>query len=212
MKHRSKVIRIAVLLTGIVGLVLGFTLYPSWAVSRKFLKAINAAQSVTLVEYQGESLEVRQELVLRRVPASAKQIEALKKAVGPWFAPIPSEFMACFEPHHRVEMSNADGSVLRFDICFACGNFSLGSHFGSTPNVWVRPLRDVFTGAGMPHRTLDEYAAMAKSHPDYEELARKQREIETRSLQSNEAIRKVPESRTYSKEILEHMKSQSESK
>lgn len=222
MKRRAKVILIAVLLAGIAAMILGFRLYScreSWAVSRELSVAMKTAQSVTLVEFEGKSLEVRQELVFQRVPATTKQIDALKKATGPWFAPNPSEAMACFEPHHRVEVSNADGTVLQFNICFSCDNFSLGSHFGSLPKVWIGPLRSIFTDAGMPRRSFAEYAAMVKSHPDYEQLVRKQREIEARipaaageasNSESQEAIRKIRESRKYSKEMLEHMKSQAE--
>lgn len=189
MKRRAKVIRFAVLLMAIAAVVLGFrfcTSRGSWAVSRKLSDALNTAQSVTLVEFEESSVDVRQELVFQRVPATTKQIEALKKATGPWFAPIPSKSMACFEPHHRVEISKADGTILRFTLCFSCGNFGLGSHFGSIPEVWFGPLRNIFTDAGMPRRTFAEYETMTKNHPDYERLAREQREIEARTLNPSE--------------------------
>ena len=75
----------------------------------------------------------------------------------------------CFEPHHRIEIVRADGSELRFEVCFHCNNFEFGSRGdmrGATlPSSWRERLTAFFTDAGMPPR--EDYSELAKKHPEY---------------------------------------------
>jgi predicted transcriptional regulator len=180
-------------------------------VSRQLSAAMNDARAVQFVEFEGKNHEIETELVFRRVFATPQQIDALREAIGQWYAPHPGRAMACYEPHHRVEVLRTDGTILSLEVCFMCGNYGFGDGVRSMPEVWRQPLRNVFTDAGMPPRSRAEYEAMAKNHPDYDQLVQKQNEA--RGRQAGETVKAgKPESQSYSEEMLEYMKSREAAK
>src|ERR1043166_3530254 len=123
----------------------------AWQYASTLAAALKNSRSVTFVEFQQNIFGP--ELVFARVPASSEQVTALRAATGAWFAPIPQRRALCFEPHHRVEIVRADGSLLRFNICFHCQNFALGEpHAEAMPIAWRDPLARLFTSVGMPPR------------------------------------------------------------
>ncbi len=145
----------------------------SWKDAHTISEALEGAKSVSLVEfYRGIA---GPELALDRKKASARQIADLRSAVGGWFAPSPFGMAMCFEPHHRVEIVRADGSMFCFTICFECRNYALvsgadpsvrvGATNGSLPTPWVYSLSRFFSLAGMPPR--EDYRELVKKHPDY---------------------------------------------
>src|SRR4029077_12957866 len=116
-----------------------------------------------------------------------QQVAALRSATGAWLAPIPPWQMMCFDPHHRVEIVRADGSTLRFDICFHCQNFTRDEpHAITMPASWRDRLSRFFTSVGMPPR--DDYSALAKNHPDYHLVEEARRKFEEQA----EQLKKVP--------------------
>ena len=126
------------------------------------------------------------DLVFNRVLATPQQIAALRSATGAWHAPIPPWRVMCFEPHHRVEVVRADGSILRMDICFHCQNFKLeGSRAITMPTVWRDRLAQFFTSAGLPPR--DDYSALAKNHPDYHLVEKAKRDFDRESDEMSKA-------------------------
>ena len=212
--NRSFSRRAAILLLALAAVGVSIWLYPSrksWAVSRRLSDAMSNAQSVTLVEFEGRNHEVGEVLIFQRVTASHQQQEALRKVIGGWNAPIPDNALACYEPHHSIEIRRMDGSILQFEVCFSCGNFGFDSRVSPMPEVWTQPLRSIFADAGMPPRSRSEYAAMVKNHPDYERLRQKQKDIQAKDA-LKAAGGNAPESLKYSKEMLKYMKSREESK
>lgn len=191
-RNRFSLLRIALILlvlASVATFVFRFVL-PSraaWRYASILSNALQNARSVTLVEFQRDI--VGPELVLSRIPASPEQIAELRAATGAWFAPIPPWRMKCFDPHHRVEIIRADGSTLRFDICFHCQNFTLGEpHAVTMPDSWHDRLSRFFTSVGMPPR--DDYSALAKNHPDYHSVEEARRKLEEQAQHLNNAPHK----------------------
>ena len=53
--------------------------------------------------------------------------------------------MCIFVPHHRIEIVNADGSKLVWEICFHCGeHFVTGDRVRILPAGWGASLRNFF--------------------------------------------------------------------
>lgn len=153
-----------------------FAVIPShkaWAHARTLSDALTNARSVTIVEFErGFS---GPELVFSRGPASPRDIAAFRTAIGAWYSPIPRGRATCFKPHHRVEIVRADGSVLRFEVCFHCRNFTLDDSDAVTlPTSWHDRLAQFFASVGMPPR--GDYSALAKSHPDFHLVEEARRE------------------------------------
>lgn len=202
---RRAVVAVAVLAVALLGFAVNQSRY-SWEVSRQLSAAINDAQSVTFVEFGGNKGKLGAALVFQRVAATPQQVAALRAAIGQWYAPHPGRSLECYEPHHRVEVVRADGSILLLEVCFMCGNYGFATNVRAMPEVWRKPLRDVFADAGMPPRPRTDYEAMAINHPDYDRLVQERNEIQSR--QPGGAVKAgKPESQSYSKEMLEYMRS-----
>jgi hypothetical protein len=185
-KNRISLRRIALLLLFVAAIaafifLVAIPSQEAWSYARTLSGALTNARSVTLIEFQRDILGP--ELVFARVAASPQQIAALRSATGAWYAPIPPRRTACFSPHHRVEIVRADGSTLRFDVCFHCNNFTLGGpHAITMPKSWRGRLARYFTSVGMP--PLEDYSALAKSHPDYHMIEEAWRDLDRQIEQS----------------------------
>jgi hypothetical protein len=119
------------------------------------------------------------ELIFKRVAAKPDDIARLKSATSPFLAVIPPWKALCFTPHHRVEITHADGSQTRVEICFLCHNFSFDKEPETTlPGAWQSSLSAFFTSVGMPSRTLEEYQELAAKHPDHDVLDKPLRDID----------------------------------
>jgi hypothetical protein len=95
----------------------------------------------------------------------------------------------CFSPHHRVEVVREDGSLLQFDICFQCDNFTLGEpHAVTMPESWRERLAQLFTSLGMPPRA--DYSELVKNHPDGHLVEEAWRDLEKQADQLDEAHEK----------------------
>jgi len=173
-RPRTSLRRIFWLLVIVLGVFsfLFFLVIPSldaWSKARTLSQAMKTARSVTLVEFE-RSTSGRTEVIFQRVAATPVQMDALRAAISAWYAPIPRWQMMCYGPHHRVEVMQADGSTLQFEICFHCGNFRFGGkdYLGlqTLPASWKEPLARFFTEAGMAPQ--DNYTARARAHPDYQ--------------------------------------------
>src|SRR5262245_595500 len=86
--------------------------------SYRLSKALRNARSVTFVEYE-------RDLLLARRAATPDDILRFRRATSPWFLPFKQGGSLCFEPHHQVEIVRADGTELKFLVCFMCNNFDL---------------------------------------------------------------------------------------
>jgi hypothetical protein len=150
----------------------------NWDNAQRLSDALTHARSVILVEFERDIWRTRRELVFTRVAASPAQISSLRAATGAWVASVSGRAM-CYEPHHRVEILQADGSELRFEMCFHCDNFSLGNNLANTlPTSWRWGLIKFFTDAGMPPRK--DYSELVKNHPDYPLLLEDRRALDAR--------------------------------
>ena len=150
----------------------------NWDNAQRLSDALTHARSVSLVEFERDIWRTERELVFRRVEASPAQISSLRAATGAWVASVSGRAM-CYQPHHRVEILQADGSELRFEMCFHCDNFILGNNNANTlPTSWRWRLIKFFTDAGMPPRK--DYSELVKNHPDYPLLLEDRRALEAR--------------------------------
>jgi hypothetical protein len=115
--------------------------------SQRLSRALDGARSVDFVEYserQGDRL---------RVTANAEQIAQLRRATTYWLMPSRPKPGLCFNPHHRVEIVKADGSMCRFAVCFQCNGFQLddppwGDLF-VLPDRWNESLASLFKSMKM---------------------------------------------------------------
>ena len=169
-KRRLRLIRITSLLLVVLGVaaLICYVIIPSqpaWNYARTLSAAMKDARAVTLVEFE-RSFSGRVELVFQRVAATPAQMAALRSATSAWYAPIPRWKANCYNPHHRIEIVRADGSKLRFEMCFQCQNFKWGEEGLQTlPLSWSEALKNFFTANGMAPRS--DYDAMTRQHPDY---------------------------------------------
>ena len=154
---RAILLRILLLLcigiTLLVGLAFVFSGLEARKASLRLSSALHGAREVTFVEFQrGFSSH---EVVFQRVPAKPADIARLKAATSPWSAFVPPWAANCFTPHHRIEITRADGTQTHLEICFLCHNFAFDEEDEtSLPPAWERSLRGFFASVGMPGRTL----------------------------------------------------------
>jgi hypothetical protein len=137
--------------------------------SRSVSAALDGARAVTVTEmvpyFEASSSDqiVQRERILQTVTATPEQVARFREATGGFLAVgFPLAHARCFDPHHRVDVIRADGSLFRFDVCFLCGNVQFGGPAIQTiPPRWVPRLRQFFSELGMPPRTAEEYAKLA---------------------------------------------------
>lgn len=169
----TRVLLSAVVLAALGYLVAGW-LQPSFrmrAIGRSIEEALRNARSVTLVEFEEFWLPENPELIFQKVPATHEQIESLIRISRQW-APLPIEHTMCFEPHHRVEIVQENGSEVRLPICFHCHNFRWNGSENNLPESWRQSLVQFFTKAGMQPR--EDYSALLEKHPGYPRIKKLQ--------------------------------------
>jgi len=132
-----------------------------WQVSHRLSESLAHAREVTLVEH------ILSNIITRKI-ATPDEISRLKNATGVSLWPFnPSAFL-CFEPHHRIEIRRADGSLETVEICFLCDNFSFTDNDGHNYPVALPPstqksLTQFFASVGMKPKTHDEYLKITSS-------------------------------------------------
>jgi hypothetical protein len=163
------------------------------AYSVKLSNALNGARSITFVEFSHREFDPESvpELVFSRVPASPRQIEALRSATGSWFTPMTRGPAQCFDPHQRVEIVGPDGRKLQFRVCFHCNNFVFADEHRcvALPTIWRVGLSRLFASAGMPPRSSADYSILEKKHPDYHLVEEARRLVDEAFLKSNARFR-----------------------
>jgi hypothetical protein len=138
--------------------------------------ALRGARSVTIVEFVpamddivvdlnlGGSKLANHDTVLQSVTASPEQIQQFRRTLGGVVDYGRSGRFQCFDPHHRVEIVRADGTTLRFEVCFLCRGFRFDKNMQRPlSNWWSARLARFFTTVGMPPRTFDEYVKLARA-------------------------------------------------
>jgi hypothetical protein len=142
----------------------------SWMCSHRISTSLNGARAVTITEYAPGRL-------IARKTATPDEIAHLRTAASQWFRPFRPDVSGCWEPHHSVEIIQADGSQVTVEICFLCGKFGFLSDNESVvpiPTSVKRSLTVFFTSIGMRPKSYDEYLAMETSTSDpYDEKAKK---------------------------------------
>ena len=137
--------------------------------SYRLSKALRNARSVSFVEYE-------RDLLLARRAATPEDISRFRRATSPWFMPFEQGRSLCFEPHHRVEIVSADGTKLKFLVCFMCSNFDLYpndteiSTAADLPPSWEKSLSSFFASIGMPPKSEAEYGELYQKHANDHEM------------------------------------------
>jgi hypothetical protein len=161
----------------IIAVLFALSIREGWRSSHRLSAALKDARAVSFVEFTRGMISG--ELIFSRVTAKADDIARLKTATSPWVAVVPPWKAMCFTPHHRVEITRADGSQTRFDICFLCHNFAFDREPEITlPAAWQHSLATFFASVGMPARTSEEYREHIAKHPDHELLDKELRDID----------------------------------
>jgi hypothetical protein len=109
--------------------------------------ALRSASTVRLEEYSD-----RRTLTSRVItPAEYRQVTdavPITLQVG-----IPGVILRCFQPHHRVVITDTSQRETTFAVCFTCEEFCLsGSDVLLTPSAWRQPLRQLFLRHDIPIR------------------------------------------------------------
>jgi hypothetical protein len=119
----------------------------TYIASRRLSRALDGARSVQFVEYSergGDRL---------RVTGDVERIAQLRRATTYWLMPSRPKPGLCFNPHHRVEIVKADGSLLQFAVCFQCNGFQLDdppwSNLFVLPDPWNESLARLFNSMKM---------------------------------------------------------------
>ena len=108
--------------------------------SRRLSSALEGARSVEFIEY------TEQEGDRLKIIANPEQIAQLTRATTYWLIPSRPKPGLCFNPHHRVEIVKADGSVFKFAVCFECNGFELNDPPWSNLFVLPDPWNDSLAG------------------------------------------------------------------
>jgi hypothetical protein len=109
------------------------------------LDQIATATEIRVVEHSNREDEIRElaqtstnwtldphwkETIYKTVVLDEKQKLDLRDSM-PWSLDLSGPMItikACaFDSHHRVEIQQADGSVLRMEVCFVCGQMALNN-------------------------------------------------------------------------------------
>jgi len=135
-------------------LTVSFRYIPGSELRRQVLSEIKNAKSIKVVEHSDRfdrPEDVYRERIIRSVDLTPIQISGLR-SVFPRipFSDIITESMCVFSPHHRLELAKSDGSTFIIEICFQCGQISLGKgDIQQIPDVWNEPLRVFVTSLGL---------------------------------------------------------------
>lgn len=109
--------------------------------------ALRSASSVRLEEYSYPRTLTSRVLT----PAEYRQVTdamPITLKVG-----IPGVIYRCFDPHHRVVITDASQREMTLDVCFTCQGFCLtGNDVLITPSAWRQRLRQLFLRHDIPIR------------------------------------------------------------
>lgn len=161
-----------------MALVVGGVMYlnrDTWKSSYRLSNALRNARSVSFEEFTPTESGP---LVFARKAATADDISRFRRAASPWFLPFKPTYALCFEPHHSIKIVRADGTELKFLVCFLCENFWVGTLDGPVgevplPPSWDNSLRSFFTSIGMAPKTREEYSELEFSHREANDRAAK---------------------------------------
>lgn len=120
----------------------------TWAAWHGVSAALLDARTVTLVEYAGKK-------ELARATATPEEIVRLRKAISGWWYPFRGTGYLCYDSHHRIEITLADGSELNCLISFECETLLPEGESlppASMPPHIRKPLASFFASVGMKPR------------------------------------------------------------
>src|SRR4051812_32808481 len=141
--------------------LLGTVVYPNSRLKRgspiqtKLHDAIRNAQKVVVIVHSGpwdnpaadiERMKNFKEQILQTVELLPAQRNSLLGALPKAKDLSDRTSTACiFDPHHRIEILNPDGSRLIWEVCFHCGqHFVEGDHVRILPLGWPDSLKRCF--------------------------------------------------------------------
>jgi hypothetical protein len=130
----------------------------TWEASRRISHALDGARSVEFVEYaerEGDRL---------RIAATPEQIAQLRHGTTYWLIPSRPKPGLCFNPHHRIEIVKADGSLFKCTVCFECNVFEITdppwTNLFVLPDPWNESLANLLESMKMkpygPYETMNE--------------------------------------------------------
>jgi hypothetical protein len=109
--------------------------------------ALRSASTVRLEEYSFPRILTSRVIT----PAEYRQITdavPITLQVG-----VPGVILRCFQPHHRVVITDTSQRETTFYVCFTCEEFCLsGGDVHLTPSAWRQPLRQLFLRNNIPIR------------------------------------------------------------
>jgi hypothetical protein len=71
----------------------------------------------------------------------------------------------CYDPHHRITVTNSRGKTHQVEVCFECLKMRYDSPWvGGIPIIWQRTLRSLFEHYGMHERSSEEYSKLRRAH------------------------------------------------
>jgi len=142
---------------------------------------LTVSHSVRMGFYTCRPSDIRLEEFTRSVPMAAAQETLLQRriikrsdywrvALAMLPAPDASTYILqimCYDPHHRIVLTNRDGTVHEVEICFRCRKMCVDSDgLGGTPLVWQYTLLSLFQHYGMPERSPAEYSELQRAAPN----------------------------------------------
>jgi len=132
----------------------------SWSASARISRSLDNAKSVVFVEFDETGDTVR-------VAAGPKEVAELRRATNRWLIPSVPKPGLCFDPHHRVDVAKADGSMFQFAVCFECRGFLLEDsayrNIFTLPDPWIKPLAALFKSVGMNPLNAERSRAATES-------------------------------------------------
>lgn len=105
----------------------------------KITSAVDSATAIRLEEYSGK------EILSSRI-LSPEEFSRVSEAV-PFTCTvgIPGIIWFCFDPHHRVIITDKSGQESVLKVCFSCEQFEFSrSTLLTTPGGWRKSLRQLF--------------------------------------------------------------------
>jgi hypothetical protein len=135
--------------------VIIFVCWPTvdaYVIHREVVSALEQSQSARLEEFSGTNILTTLELSKeeRRQITSALPITP---DVG-----APFLMSLCFVPHHRVIITDREGTNFVLTVCFQCDQVETDTlGILSTPYLWRASIRDLFSSHGIPIRDSHEY-------------------------------------------------------
>jgi hypothetical protein len=133
-----------------------FTCIEKWWQIRSLL---SQAKSVKLIHYNPYSHMGTTEIVYGTKDIPSEDFSKISAAFAPFLdIGFPGSQVKCFDPHHKIVITDSTGHETIIRICLHCGNMVIGEHgelFG-IPEMWQIRLRGFFDAEGLPY-TPDRY-------------------------------------------------------